>query len=228
MKYKIAVLIAIYKGSEFIKSKIECIKAQTIFNESQIVLLNCQNLENEDILYRDFLEHKNVIEIKYESHVTLYKSWNDGINATNSELVTNSNLDDQLHPEFLERCVKHLDHHTNIGILSTGVLVTHIPNQIWPHWKYHDRMPLYPYPESSAGPCPVWRRNLHVKYGYFDAQHQVIGDAIMWEKFLSGGEIFGLINDDLVLYYINPTSLERRRDDNGVLLRDSDLKIIGR
>ena len=49
----------------------------------------------------------------------------------------------------------------------------------------------------------------------------------MWEKWYAGGERFGLIKRDMVLYYAHSDSLERRVE-NGISLRDSDLKRLGR
>lgn len=221
--YKITVLVSIYKGARYIDSKIQSLIQQTIFNEAQIVLLNCQNLENEKELYQDFLKYPNVIEITYNSYETLYKTWNDGIRLTDSKYITNSNLDDQWHNTYLERCSQYLDEHSDVAIVSTGVKITDQANQVWPNWKHHDVMPKHIYPLSSAGPSPMWRRSLHDKYGYF-GDYYVIGDARFWEALHANNEKFELIHDDLVLYYIHPESLERRADENTqTLLRDLDL-----
>jgi len=219
----ITILVALYKASKYLPAKLKNLQQQTLFKESTVVLLNCQNLENEVSIYADFLRHPNVKEIRYSEHISLYLSWNDGIRNTESEFIVNANVDDQWHPEYLERSVRFLRNNPEFGVVSSGVLMTTIPNQEWPKWKSHDKIPFHKYPLSTAGPCPVWRRSLHDKYGYFD-NYQVIGDARMWEKWDAGGEQFGLIDEDLVLYYLSPQSLERRSDPKtGALLRDIDI-----
>ena len=224
-EFVVTVLIALYKSGEFIESKINSLKMQTIFKESQIIFLNCQNHDNESAYYQDFAkDNDNVIDINFPERISLYKSWNIGIQSTKSKYITNYNADDQWHPEYLEKCCKYLDQNQDVSIVSTGVLVTDIPNQLWPNWKYFGKMPFHAYPLSSAGPCPVWRRCLHDRYGYF-GDYDVIGDARMWEKYDSGNEKFGLIDENLALYYTSPNSLERRRDpETGQLLRDLDLE----
>lgn len=220
----VTVLVGIYKARQFVQAKIDNLLAQDIFKQSWIVLLNCQNLENEDEIYREFLyDHDNVLEIKYSSHVRLYSSWNDGIILTSSEYICNSNIDDMWHPQFLNRCTKFLTVNRDYACVSTQILVTKLANQHdASQWSWHDRMPQHAYPKSTAGPCPVWRRNLHHKYGYFD-DYRVIGDAKMWEKWRAGGEKFALLKDDLVLYYVSGRSLERRVDDiTGKSLRSLD------
>lgn len=222
--YRIVVLVALYKSGKFIESKIQSIKQQTILNDALIVFLNCQNHDNELAACETFAaERSNIVNIVFNEHIQLYPSWNIGIQRTKSQYMTNYNADDQWHPTYLERCCNYLDQNGSVGIVSTGVLITHIPNQVWPNWTSHDKMPAYAYPLSTAGPCPVWRRTLHDKYGYF-GNYRVIGDARMWEKFHAGGEKFGLIKDDLALYYASKDSLERRHDPvTGQSFRDIDL-----
>ena len=215
------VLIALYKASSYLPSKLSNLLQQTVFNDCWIVLLNCCDLEKESEIYNDFRKFPNVKIIEYSQHINLYPTWNDGIKTTDSKYILNSNVDDQLHPKYIEKCCDFLNNN-NHSIVSSQVLMTSIPNQTWPHWDYDDRFPIHIYPLSTAGPCPVWKRSLHDKYGYFK-DYAVIGDARMWESWLAGGEKFGMINEDLVLYYRNSHSLERRRHDNGELLRDIDL-----
>lgn len=223
----VTVLIGFWKAGEYISAKLSNITQQTYFNKANIVLLNCQNIHNESDLYKNFLKYDNVFDIHYEEHINLYATWNDGIKMTKSEFIMNSNVDDMLHPEYIEKCSRWLEENKQYACVSTGILLTYIPNQIYPNWKWDDKFPTYPYPMSTAGPCPMWRRSLHDKYGYFDDRCASIGDAIMWEKWLNGGEKFGLINDDMVLYYANNDSLERRMID-GISIRTHDLKRIGR
>lgn len=209
----VTVLIAIYKAGKFIEAKIENIKRQTIFDQCTIVLLNCQNLENERSKYQEFLQNnQNVTEIFYSEHIRLYPTWNDGIKLAPSEFVCNSNVDDMLHPEYLERCVEYLKKDNEKACVSTNILLTYTPNQ-YDHtlWKHEHIFPKGTYPETTAGPCPVWRRSLHEKYGYF-GNYRTIGDARMWEKWYAGNEKFGYLNKNYVLYYSSGQSLERRVD----------------
>lgn len=225
MSKKIAtVLIALWKAGPYLRAKISDIKQQTIFNDCNIVLLNCQNLDNESDIYKDFVNNnENVTEILYDQHINLYRSWNDGIKSTESEFIMNSNVDDMLHPRYIEKCSEWLKENSEFACVSSSVLLTNTPNQVYPVWTWNHKFPFYTYPLSTAGPCPLWRRSLHDKYGYF-GDYRVIGDAKMWEQWYAGGEKFGLISDDMVLYYAHHNSLERRHDDNGILLRDLDLE----
>jgi glycosyltransferase involved in cell wall biosynthesis len=217
------ILVALYKAGQFLESKIKSLEKQTLFDRCNIVLLNCQNLDNEADIYKDFLDkNDNVTEIRYDEHVRLYPTWNDGILATDSTYIMNSNVDDQLHPQYVEACSEYLDKHTQFCCVSTGVLLTYQPNQVWPQWESQGRLPYHAYPASTAGPCPLWRRSLHDKYGYF-GNYRVIGDARIWEAWYDGKERFGLLQRDLALYYAHADSLERRVDEKGRGFRNLDI-----
>jgi len=221
----ITILVGIYDSRKFIEAKIRNLQQLTVFSDCWVVLLNCLDLGRESEIYADFVrDNDNVIEIRYSTHVHLYPTWNDGIVVTNSTYIMNSNVDDMLHPDYVSLCTEYLDSHPDIAVVSSRVIMTDTPNQIYPDWEWCDEMPFHAYPQSTAGPCPVWRRSLHEKYGYFD-NYRVIGDARMWEKWLAGGEKFGLLDKKLVLYLRNPNSLERRRDPTtGRSLRELDLQ----
>jgi len=217
------ILVALWHAGRFIEAKLKNLSALEGFDNCWIVLLNCLDHDDVSKKYAYFLEHPNVLEIKYDQQVNLYPTWNDGIKATSSRFVMNSNVDDMLHPTYVQRCCGWLDSHPQFACVSSSVLVTHSPNQDdHTKWEWQRKMPFYPYPHSSAGPCPVWRRSLHGKYGYF-GDYRVIGDARMWEKWLANGEQFGLVKEDLVLYYRHNSSLEMRFDENGTMYRDLDL-----
>jgi glycosyltransferase involved in cell wall biosynthesis len=206
----VTVLVALYKAGGYLRRKLLNLEQQTRFNDCWIVLLNCQDLEHESAKYKWFLDkYDNVIEIKYETHRRLYPTWNDGIKATQSKYICNSNVDDMWRPEYVETCVDFLETNPEVAVASTYVLVTDKPNQLYPNWIWRDRIPSYPYPVGTAGPCPMWRRSLHDKYGYF-GNYRVIGDAKIWEKWYAGGEKFAIIPQNLVLYFRHEHSLECR------------------
>ena len=224
MQYKVTVLVAIYKAAKFLNVHLESLLQQSIFYDIDIVLLNCQNLENESRIYSNYVKsHNNFTVINYDYYVKLYQSWNDGIKATNNKYITNYNCDDVWAPDYLEKCSRYLDNDQNTAIVSSQIKITDLPNQIWPSSTNIIGQMSMGYPGSTMGPCPMWRRELHNKYGYFE-NYSVIGDALFWEKLHAGNEKFSIIDEDLVLYFASPNSLERRLNDKGESLLSIDLK----
>lgn len=226
MRYRVAVLVALYKAGQFLEAKLETLSRQTAFKDAQIVLLNCQNLDNERDTYNRFIqEHNNVFDIYYNEHIRLYASWNDGILATNSDYICNSNADDMLHPAYLEKLIDLLDNNNDIGVALCNSLVTDVPNQLWPEWSNIHGEIISQYPLSTAGPCPMYRRELHIKHGMYH-NYRTISDALMWHDWHSAGVKFANVNEHLVLYYHAPGhNLEVRTDaETGQTFRDLDLQ----
>jgi len=235
---KVTVLVSLYKASRFLTAKLENLLKQTYFNKCNIVLLNCQNLENESLIYAEYTKkYKNIISKDYVKFVKLYSSWNDGIKMTKSEYIMNSNVDDMLHPEYIETCCKHLDNNLETGCVATQVVTTYRPCQeyfgaIAPAtdkkskfaelWDINSRLHIQ-YPRGTMGPCPMWRRSLHDDYGYF-GDFLSIGDAVMWEIWHSNKIKFDVINKKMVLYYHSKSSLERRTNKNGKRYNEIDKK----
>ena len=50
------------------------------------------------------------------------------------------------------------------------------------------------------GPQPMWRSNLHAKYGLFEDEYVSAGDYEFWCRCVSNGEIFYHIDEYLGLY----------------------------
>lgn len=222
--YKVAVLISVYEARDYIDSKLASVLNQTLFEQCTFIFVNCQNRHKEAEKLSIFCSnHKNCLHILSDEYITIYEAWNIAIENSSSQYLTNYNMDDQWHPEYLAKCSKALDE-TNAAIVSTEILITDTPNQLHPFWHHVDKIPSGLYPDYVVGPSPMWRRDLHIKYGQFE-NFYVISDALMWDKFYKGKEKFILLNEELVLYLRNPQSLERRRhDENGDRLINIDLK----
>ena len=226
---KITVLVGLYEAGRFLEAKIENLRRQSMFDDMSIVLLNCQNLDKESDIYADFLhENDNVSEIRYHEHVGLYTTWNHGIEASNTDYITNANVDDMWSPDYLEIMTKALDADRSYAAAYSYVLQSGIPNQFdYEKWEYKGSLSRQPFPGGTMGPCPVWRRSLHDKYGLFE-DFQIISDGMMWQKWRRGGEKFLQVKEELVLYFNNPKSLERRYCPHSNLpLKKVELRKIG-
>src|SRR4051812_37257161 len=119
------VLVALYRAGPFLAAKLENLRCQTAFADCWIVLLNCGNEDGEEDLYRAWAAtHPNVVVRRYDSFISLYDSWNHGLQMTDSTYVLNSNVDDLLHPDYIERCTRFLGDHPDYACVSSQVLVT--------------------------------------------------------------------------------------------------------
>ncbi len=222
---RVSVLVAIYRSGKFLGDKLKTLQNQSAFNKCQFILLNCQNIDNERSIYEKFATQENVITIEYTDYQYLYATWNDGITLARSDYIMNSNADDMLHPECIEHLINALDNNHDHDVVHGDSYVTDIPNQHWPRWSYHGLIKTM-YPLGTAGPCPMWRRSLHDRFGLFD-NYRSIGDARIWEKWYMNNVKFLHVPGALSLYYHAPGhNLEVRLDTlTGKSLRTLDLEL---
>lgn len=221
---KATVLVALYKSGSFIENKIVDLSRQTAFKDCHIVLLNCQNLGDERDHYLDFVRsNDNVIEVQFRDYVKLYRSWNFGIWLTQSDYIINSNADDRLHPELFEKLIAALDADRDAGVVMCDSYVTDRPNSIYPDWQWYGDI-ITGYPGRTAGPCPMWRRELMEITDFPDTY--VISDALVWHRWHSQGVKFKRLDlPPMSLYYqAHGQNLETRMTESGELLRDVDLR----
>lgn len=224
---KVTVLCALYKSGEYLESKLESIERLKRKEIAEFIFLNCGNHHDENKTITEYAKDRNNVRlINFKDKTPLYETWNYGIRHTDSEYICNYNADDQWHPLYLNNMADHLDSNKEDMIVTSGVIMCGTPNQLYPKWhNIVGKLPSVPYPKTSAGPSPMWRRSVHDKCGLF-GNYRVIGDARLWEAMQRHGMKFGLLAKDLVLYYINSNSLERRHcDDTGESLREMDLAI---
>jgi len=52
---------------------------------------------------------------------------------------------------------------------------------------------------------PLWKKNLHDKFGYFDTSYKTAADGDFWLRCAVNGANIKLINHPVGLYYENPT-----------------------
>jgi hypothetical protein len=92
--------------------------------------------------------------------------------------------------------------------------ITDKPNEMWEKNSSDGRQ--YNFPEFSFDnlkminmphASPMWKKEIHEKYGNFNEKYKSAGDWEMWLRAASKGSKFKKINDILGLYYFNPKGI---------------------
>lgn len=237
---RVSIITSVYKGDTFIRGFLEDIVKQTIFSECELILINADSPENEEpIIYEYLTKYPNMRYIRLDKDPGIYGVWNLGIKMAHSEYITNANLDDRLHPQCYEIHAHQLDENPVVGVVYSGSYCTLKPHESFdapqPHWKIMDHTQrsytkeemLYgfnrkkprsiPFPHSH----PMWRRDLHKKYGLFDSRLKAAGDLEMWLRLrLIGNVSFKMVKGIYGLYYWNPKGLSTANFPN---LNEHDL-----
>lgn len=232
----ISIVTSIYKGEEFIEGFLKNITQQTIFQHCELLLIDANSPENEQDIINNFTESSNFSNIYYyrlPEDPGLYECWNMAIRKSRGKYITNANLDDRRSPLHLEVLLQYLENAPDKSAVSSALIVTNHPHESWdfftPESVWFDGMSgeinfddLYKYKNglvvsrNTLHCMPLWRKELHDKYGYFDENNY--GTSADWEFWLRcsyHGEKFGIIGSPLGLYYLNPDSHNRKNDPDG-------------
>jgi glycosyltransferase involved in cell wall biosynthesis len=200
---------------------LEDITQQTAFAECELFLLNANSPENETDIVTPFLEkYDNIRYDILDEDPGIYDCWNFMIQHSNSEYITNANVDDKLFPNCIEEHVKFLDENQNIDIAYCLNIVSYSPETSYKNFKSDvEVFPTAPYSYHLLKQInlphnhPVWRRSLHDKYGYFSKDYQSGSDWEFWLRCGMNGVQMHLIESVLGIYYKNPEGMSTKKQN---------------
>lgn len=209
----LTVFSSIFNGKDFIDGYLDNIKEQSIFPNIKIIFVHA-NYENDiytqNKIYNFLEKYENIEYIKIEKDPGLYGCWNIAIQNTKTEFVTNWNIDDRKSCFGLEILWKEIVKDKTLDLVYGYTYVSNIPNEKYIENSYEKIYPCLPHSfknlmlNNSPHCMPMWRTDLHKKFGFFDEKYQSASDGDMWLKACSKGANFKMVNHPVGLYYHNP------------------------
>jgi len=211
----VTAIVSTYKSERFMRGCLEDLYAQTICDRMEVIVIDSGSPENEGSIVHDFRrQHSNIHYFRTERE-TVYQSWNRAIRAARGIYVTNANTDDRHFPHAFETLVRSLESHPTAAVAYADCDVTVVPGHpatsapivatlAWPDYDAH-RL----FQANFIGPQPMWRRDLHERYGFFDETFVTAGDYEFWLR-LAKKEYFLHVAGRLGVYLMSPDSIEHR------------------
>jgi len=219
---------SVYKADKYIVDFITDFLNQTNCSNIELLLINICNSHTNPILINSYIKmitssHTNIKSIDFTSDPGLYECWNYAIKRINTKYITNANLDDRHHPNYSMIFTEYLDNNPDCSVAISPCYsntiyqykYTNDNYNIWFQKNKNDEILIQDmydeinqktmnYPNS----CPVWRRELHNTFGYFDyATYGKIADYEFWIKLLKNDCKIKVVSDyPLYLYYFNKDS----------------------
>lgn len=215
-KPRVSIITSIFKSESFMEHFLHDVARQTIFSECELILLNAQSPENEELhaLYFQNIFPNNVIYKKLDKRFSVYETWNIGIDMASADLVTNWNTDDRRSFNSLELQAVEMEADPTIDVCYGPTITTHVPNESvelsnnktgFGCFTVTDMLSLL---NNNSPHClPMWRKDLHKRFGYFDTKYFSAADYEMWLRALKGGAKFKKINQLIGSYYRNPVGI---------------------
>ena len=215
---RISIITSVYKGDEFIEGFLADITRQTAFEQCELIMINANSPGNEEPTIKKYLEqYPNIVYIKLEQDPGLYAVWNMAIEMSRGEYITNANLDDRLAPQCYEAHMAALDANPDIMLVYSNRCYTRVANETFEQNSGGRYNPAPEFSRANMMYClpsnaPMWRKEMHAKYGYFDTSYTYSGDWEMWLRAVEGGAKFKKIDEYYSLYYVNPKGLSTDKE----------------
>jgi glycosyltransferase involved in cell wall biosynthesis len=214
--YRVTAIVSAFKATRFLRGCLEDLLDQTLHarSELEILVVDTGSPEDEASIVREFQARSPHIRyLRTEDRRTLYAAWNLGILAARGPYLTNANADDRHRADGLERLADALDRSRDAALVYADQIWTPVPNERFALTTSRQRgcwaqaTPRLLRTHCMVGPQPMWRREIHARYGLFDPTFSSAGD---WEFWLRIGARERLLHLDEVLglYFVNREGLE--------------------
>ena len=222
--YKVTILTSVYKASKHLTGFLDNLLEQTIFDQCELLMLNGNSPEAdlEDSIIQPYVDqYDNIRYEKLTQDPGIYACWNLMIKSSESDYITNANVDDRIMPDCLEKHVALLDSKPEVDVAYCFNVRSHLPNtQPWMLTGKEEIFPTAPFNKDLMLQAnlphnhPVWRRSLHYTYGYFEEEKYVSGsDWDFWLRCTVGGSQMELIPEKLGVYYQNPEGMSTKKEN---------------
>ena len=219
--YKLSIITAIGKlndYNQFIDRYIQNILEQTIFDQSEIIIVYMQWHKKFDQLKK----YTNIQFIHETDGNGMYNAWNIGLKHATGIYVTNWNIDDIRYIDANERKCNILQESPDIDLVYNYYIVSDDIKETYNNFNYNKHRTVNAYPDNAHeyvhsccmnGPDPIWRLNIHKDVGYFDyQQYPSIADWDMWIRMAENGCKFKLIPEPLCLFFESPNSVSNKHN----------------
>jgi hypothetical protein len=223
MTPKCSLFCSFYKGQKFIESFIDNILEQTIFKNIEFIFLNCNSPENEEQYILPLTQkYSNIKYYKLDYDPGLYAAWNIATTKCSASIIGNWNVDDRKNKEGLEILLYQFDKDPELDIVYGFTYVSHKANEKYIDNDYNQIYPYLPHSfenllrNNSPHCMPLWKKNLHDRFGYFDESYRTASDGDFWLRCAVGGAKIKMVNHPVGLYYENPSG----RSTNPETLKD--------
>jgi len=218
---KVTIITSLYKANKYLSGFLENIVEQTIFDQCELYLLNGNSPEKEEDIIQPYLDrYDNIKYRRLEKDPGIYECWNIMIKDSDSQFITNANVDDKLMPECIQKHVELLESKPNIDV-AYCLNISSDNIDIQP-WMIVGNEPVFTTANFSKGLMiqanlphnhPVWRRSLHDKFGYFSTEFTSGSDWEFWLRCTKGNCEMELIPEKLGIYYRNPEGMSTKPEN---------------
>jgi len=122
MSPKVSVIMSVYNGEKYLKEAVESILNQT-FGDFEFIIINDGSTDKSGEILEEYAKKDSRIRLFHQKNMGLTKSLNRAIKLARGEYIARMDADDISMPERLERQVKFLEQHQEVGVVGCNVTI---------------------------------------------------------------------------------------------------------
>ncbi len=225
-RYWVSAIVSTYNSERFLRGCLDDLEAQTIADQIEIIVVDSGSEQNERAIVEEYQRrYDNIRYVRTEQRETVYAAWNRGVQVAAGRYLTNANTDDRHRRDAFERMATELDARPDLALVYADCAVTQQENagfgaaELIGHFNWPEFDPKRLFQVCYVGPQPMWRRDLHERYGHFDPEYRSAGDYEFWLRCVST-ERFLHLREVLGQYLISQGSIEN--SDKALSGRESE------
>jgi glycosyltransferase involved in cell wall biosynthesis len=217
---RVSAIVSTYDSERYISACLENLVRQTLYRkgELEIVVINSGSSQGEDRLIRPYVTTHPHIVYRRTERETLYAAWNRAIQLSRGRYTVNTNTDDALREDALERLADALDAHPAAELAYGDCALTRVPNDRFEDSHAYRIADYPPYRPALGmlccllGPHPMWRRTVFEKIGLFNPSYHAAGDYDFQMRFIEAGCLAVHVPEVLSLFFQNTKGLTLASD----------------
>lgn len=195
---KVTVLMSVYNGEKFLREAMESILNQT-FKDFEFIIINDGSTDSSrDIIlsYNDL----RIMLIDNEKNIGLTRSLNKGLRIVKGEYIARQDADDISFPKRLEKQVKFLNTHKDVGLVgSSYMLIDEKGNKVQNRVKTKSeelKKDLWKGNRFCHGSV-IFRKDCVKKVGFYREEFKASQDYDLWLRI---SEFWNMANIKDLLY----------------------------
>jgi GT2 family glycosyltransferase len=199
----LVAMVSIYESGEWLEARLENLKKCTLGEELEVW---CVNANSPDLRDHEIPQKFDFKYVKLDKRNTVYEAWNYILENSDSKYVTNANTDDLVKPECYTKLISAIENSKDVGFSYCNWYVASEPNGSFDQLNQLDksgRPGRYAgdLERAGVGHFPLWKRDLHTRFGLFDTQFKCLADADWWARCYHVGKVgFSWVDEFLAIY----------------------------
>jgi hypothetical protein len=222
--FKVSAITSLYKGGAYIEAFLDNITAQSLFDQSELIIIDANSPDGEGRIIEDYMRRfPNIVYKRINHRIGIYDAWNVGVDMARGAFITNANLDDRRRGDSFALQAAALERHAFVDVVYQDFYYTFDASLDFAQvaaMGFKSDLPILTANTllqfNSPHNAPMWRKRLHDDLGPFDTSFKSSGDHEFWLRCLAAGRQFLKLNDAHVAYYVNPDGLSTHAETRGV------------